>query len=130
MTDDRGRELLALRLYGELDADEARELDALLAADAALRDYADALAAGLGRVPRLAPPEAPAFVAPPHERRRWLPLAAAFAAGVLVTLVVDALRPPAAPAPRPDGPAAFGRDTPPVEAPVTGRFARLLRASR
>ncbi len=130
MPDERGRELLALRLYDELDADEARELDARLAADPGLRAYADELDAGLGRMPRLGAAVAPPAYPRVRGARRWWPLAAAFAAGVLVTLAVDAWREPTAPAPRPDAPVGFGRDAPPIAAPVTGRFARLLRSAR
>ncbi|MEW6074417.1 MAG: hypothetical protein AB1726_17715, partial [Planctomycetota bacterium] len=48
----RGKELAALRLYGELTPSEEAELDRLLAAHPAARAFASELAAGLGAARR------------------------------------------------------------------------------
>jgi anti-sigma factor RsiW len=138
MSHDRYPELLALRLYGELDAAAAAELDAHLHACAACRRLERELGAGLGALaPGPAADDLPAgweerlrgrLADAPRGRGALLRLfapAAAFAAGVLVTA---ALRPaPPRPGPTqapPVAAAAFERESPPPPAPFRGQLAR------
>ena len=128
--DDYDKELLALRLYGELDPAEERALATRVAESSALQAYAAELEAGLGavlRAPR--PADLPAGW---HERLRaeiaaepsgrpWLGALVGFAAGVLVTALLLA---PDAPTERREVP-AFRRAEPPPPAATRGAASQL-----
>lgn len=103
MNHERFEQLLALRLYGEVDAGERAELDAHLAMCAectrAARELESGLGAFAGRTRHadeldLAPLLARALETEPFAARRaarlraWVPAAASFAAGVLATWLV------------------------------------------
>jgi hypothetical protein len=116
------RELLALRLYDELERDEGARLDAHLADCAACRAKADELEQGLGRL-AAASELAPLPAAPTPRFHGWQ-VAAAFAAGLAVSwfLVPSGALPKSASAP---AAASFRRADPPPPASGEGRLAPL-----
>ena len=82
-SNERARELLALRLYGELDAAEKAELEGYLSTSAEVRQFAVELEAGLGAVAAALPPT-------PQVGRRSIPWRASlvsFAAGLLLSVL-------------------------------------------
>lgn len=137
MTHATYRELLALRLYDELDEDESRDLDAHLSDCAECRAYASELESGLGVLAKQGPvvndlpdgwmdrlrTEVQQIPAPLH--RPWIIAAASFAAGVLLTLVLNAPEVPANETPTRAPSASFERAEPPAPAPTRGRFTQL-----
>jgi len=136
MSHDRYPELLALRLYGELDAAAAAGLEAHLGECAACRRLERELGSGLGAlVPASAADDLPAswqeglrarLGGAPRRRGALVGLlapAAAFAAGLIL---MAALR-PAQPQPAPTPVAViapFERESPPPPAPFRGQLAR------
>lgn len=145
MNHERFQELLALRLYGEVDAAERAELDAHLATCAACARAARELDAGLGTFVPLARSGAPGDLAPRLARAlareesaarwsRWIPAAASFAAGALATwLVVRGGGAPDAPHASGLPPTTWERfhaDTPPPAAASSGSLARWTDYAR
>lgn len=141
MTHENFHELLALRLYGELSADEARALERHLGACAECAAFALELERGLGvlaRLDRARLLELPddwaerlgAATRPTH-LQRWVRALVPFAAGVAASLLVMALRPSATPSgelpgARPGAEAPFvPRSDPPPLASSRGELARL-----
>jgi hypothetical protein len=125
--------LLALRLYDELDPQEAADLDHHLAACVPCQRRGRELELGLGaQLPSLADvlPEGWTDSSPtttrPERRvglRRWMTVAASFAAGLILALTW-----PDAPEPGPSTvaePQGFERPAPPPVAPTRGRLAAL-----
>ena len=101
------RELLALRLYGELDPADGPRLDAHLAGCAACRALAGELVRDLGALVPLSAPDgdlpagwrerlsAAARPAPAPRARPWLAFAAGLAAGLLCMALAQDLGPAA-----------------------------------
>ncbi len=89
MNCETNRELLALRLYGELEGDEGERVDAHLASCAACRATAAELERGLGLL-RAAPPALESPDSWARARFRGHHLAASFAAGLLVSWLLIA----------------------------------------
>lgn len=145
MTHERYKELLALRLYDELNGDETGELDTHLEGCDGCRAYERELAGGLGSTMPPAAADLPegwsdalrALVhdtpAPATPLRPWLVAAGSFAAGVALTLAIA----------RGDGPSRetpheqstevapttpFERSAPPTPAASSGRFTLLSRS--
>lgn len=142
------RELLALRLYDELEAAESAALDAHLAGCAACRTFALELQAGLGRAPQGtaaddlpagwsealrarigARPSAPR---PATRRPALLAFASGLAAGLLVMAGWRARGEPSATPARPPAAVetAFARATPPPLASGRGPLAQLAALER
>ena len=140
MNDEKFRELLVLRLYGETSPEEDRDLEKALAASESLRRFNAGLECDLGRIVREAGARGDPDL-PPDWRMRLeregtriarrrslrLPLAAAvagFAAGAGLMWVLAGKSAPPAPA----GPvrvSAYERDTPAPPARVKGRLRRI-----
>jgi predicted anti-sigma-YlaC factor YlaD len=135
MTHARFREALALALYDELDADERAALEAHLRECADCRAFSDALREGLGRTGRAtaATDDLPAGWRAALQTglqpdvgsnvlRRSLPLAASFAAGLIVAALVSRAASATHPAPgdaladRPAAAAPFEADARPLPA--------------
>jgi hypothetical protein len=125
--------LLALRLYDELDPHEKADLDHHLAACAPCQRRGRELELGLGAqlpsLPSMADvlPEGFSDSSPATARpgglRRWMTVAASFAAGLTLALTW-----PDAPEPGPTSvaePPGFERPAPPPVAPTRGRLAAL-----
>jgi len=144
MNENRYREWLVLKLYGELTPDEERELEAAVADSASLRRLAEELERGLGVLARETgsrrEPELPedwaerirdaTAVGPWAGRSGGIRAAVAalsgFAAGVLLMLFLTSDRAPSGvPESEPNVETRFERDAPPPPAPVKGRFHRL-----
>lgn len=141
------RELLALRLYGEIDSDEERGLLLHLDQCRACADFARELESGLGRARALHAEAATSDLPAGWEqgladatdalrRRRWmreaLLVGCGIAAGVLAMLLAASWRTPAAREVRvatldPDAPAflRFRGDTPPPLATAGGPATRF-----
>ncbi len=147
-THDRFRERIALGLYDELDAGEARELSRHLSICAECRGLADEMRSTLGVLAGEAkldresglPPgweeRLRSSVASPTARHRTITLLAAassFAAGLLLMWVLLSRGTVSAPGSRPEEAAsstipsavAFERATPPPHANVQGGLSRL-----
>jgi len=120
-------ELLALELYGELDADERRRLEAHSEQCTRCQALRARLEAGLGGLRVQTSELEPLPLASAKRRgplhKLALP-AASFAAGVLVTLGLLSERTPE-PAPRAVETITFARATSPPPANARGSFVRL-----
>ena len=138
MNHENFHELLALRLYGELSADEERALERHLASCAECTSFARELGQGLGvlarsgtdaRASELPPDWSERLRAATHPRRRNLLPLATFAAGLAAGLLaMAALRPNTDPAERiqTSNEAPFvPRSEPPPLASGRGELARL-----
>jgi anti-sigma factor RsiW len=139
MNHETFHELIALRLYDEIDASDRSRLEAHLEICAACRVFAAEIEQGLGAVARAQRTEADlpadwtermrrATLASPPLRRLtpWWTAVAGFAAGVIATIAIAR-----GPAQAPANVATistwerFHRDAPPPAATTEGPFARL-----
>ena len=145
MNHEHFREHMALRLYGELDLDESKELDGHLAQCEACRRYQAELTGGLGRVRALTGSQGAAELPTDwsqrlaaatrdSERRStispWLTTITSFAAGILVAaLVIHRAQPPTQDRDRVTADDAnytrYLRSTPPPLATGGGQLTRL-----
>ncbi|MAG54748.1 MAG: hypothetical protein CMJ83_00500 [Planctomycetes bacterium] len=149
MNHDRYQELLALRLYDELDDADARALHAHLADCADCRTFENDLASGLGVLATATrpPPDLPEGwtaaledridrePAPMLRPTTWVTAAASFAAGIVLTLLLrgDPATEPRRPEPGETSPAeasSFERSALPAASPTQGRFTVLASLGR
>ena len=150
MTHETHREMLALRLYGELDVEDAVRLDAHLEECADCRAFAAELDAGLGALAGEVPVSVDGWLPADWDDRletavratipprAWWPRVGpwvGFAAGILFMWLLQGVEPvkgtmpddPRAEQPAQAAPPTFERATPPPRARSSGTLARLAR---
>jgi anti-sigma factor RsiW len=141
MIHEEFRELIALRLYGEIDGEERARLERHLGSCETCARFASEIEAGLGALPRGMRSRAGVELPPDwteslREATRevrvgrgvapWWTAVAGFAAGVIATAVI--VRGPALPAPPQAALSTwdrFHREEPPPLATTEGQLARL-----